>query len=324
MKRWLVVGLAAAGLVGVVGVVGSTAAAGESPAEGAEPAKTQPGTSAPGAVVPPTVAPSSVPPLGTNPGPPTSAWVATTTPTTLAPITVPTTLPGPPITGSTVAPASSFDGVAWFTEVYATLASDDPFALLDVGERTTVRNTSADVFTLYLLGVHVADQLDAGRPMPAYTVTASGKAVQVCADGTTCTMYGDFFAPTGLLESFTVNGVPLAAGAAFGSADVESVSVDLAVCVVLPDTSASCVILLRSEGASAAFTWEQAVLTAADGRQFGLDAAGSVFTPSIPDGGFGSARLVFPAGVVEGELTIPVVSGVTGTPNTLTLALRSV
>jgi hypothetical protein len=160
--------------------------------------------------------------------------------------------------------------------------------------------------------------------MPVFTVTPNGKAVQVCADGTTCTQYGDFFAPTGLLESFSVNGVPLSASASFRDAGVESVTVDLALCVTQPDTSVSCVILLQSEGASAALTWEQAVLTATDGRQFGLDVARSIFTPSIPDGGFGSARLVFPGATVDGQISIPLVSGQTGTPNTLTLTLRSV
>ena len=329
MKRWLVVGLTAAGLVGTVGIIGSTAAAGNSPSDGIAPDKTQPPTTAaPGAVGPSTVAPSSVPSLGTNPtqptaAPPTSLWIATTPPTTMGPITVPTTVPGPPVTGSTTAP-SSFDGLAWFTEVYATLAGDDPFALIDLAERTTVRNTGADVFTVYLLGAHVADQLDGGMPMPEYTVTANGKAVQVCADGTTCALYGDFVAPTGLLESFSVNGVPLVASASFRDTAVESVSVDLALCVMQPDTSVSCAILLRSEGASAAFTWEQAALTAADGRQFGVDVARSVFTASVPDGGFGSARLVFPAATIDGQLTIPLVSGVTGTPTTLTITLRSV
>jgi hypothetical protein len=328
MKRWLVVGLTAAGLVGTVGIIGSTAAAGGSPSDAIAPDKTQPPTTAaPGAVGPSTLAPSSVPPLGTNPTqptavPPTSLWIATTAPTTVVPITVPATVPGPPATGSSA--PSSFDGLAWFTELYATLAGDDPFALIDLAERTTVRNTSADVFTVYLLGAHVADQLDGGMPMPEYTVTANGKAVQVCADGTTCALYGDFFAPTGLLESFSVNGVPLVASASFRDTAVESVSVDLALCVMQPVTSVSCVILLRSEGASAAFTWEQAALTAADGRQFGVDVASSVFTASVPDGGFGSARLVFPAATIDGQLTIPLVSGVTGTPTTLTITLRSV
>ena len=326
MKRWLVVGLTAAGLVGTVGIIGSTAAAGGTPSSAEAPDKTQPPTTgAPGAVGPSTVAPSSVPPLGTNPTqPPTSLWIATTAPTTIAPITVPTTVPGPPVTGSTVAPASSFDGLAWFTEIYATLAGDDPFALLDLAERTTVRNTAAEVFTVWVLGAHVADQLDGGLPMPVYTVTPNGKAVQVCVDGTACTTYGDFFAPTGLLESFSVNGVPLTASASFRDASVESVSVDLALCIMLPDTSVSCVVLLQSEGASVAISWEQSVLTATDGRQFGLDVARSVFTASIADGGFGSARLVFPAATIDGQLTIPLVSGQTGTPNTLTLSLRSV
>ena len=175
-----------------------------------------------------------------------------------------------------------------------------------------------------MLGAHVADQLDGGLPMPVYTVTPNGKAVQVCADGTACTTYSDFFAPTGLLESFSINGMPLTASASFREARVESVSVDLGLCIALPDTSVSCVVLLRSEGASAAITWEQAVLTATDGRQFGLDVTRSVFTPSVPDGGFGSARLVFPGATVDGQLTIPIVSGQTGTPNTLTLMLRSV
>ena len=313
--------MAAAALVGTAGIVGSTAAVGAAHRTGVAPDKTQPPTSAAlGAVGPSTLAPSSVPSLAT--APPTSLWIATAPPsTTPAPITVPTSVPVP---GSTLAPAAPFDGFAWLSEVYATLAGDNPFALLDLAERTTVRNTAADVFTVYLLGAHIADQLDAGLPMPEYTVTPNGKAVQVCADATTCTLYADFYAPTGLLESFSVNGVALTASATFREASLESVNVDLALCVTQPDTTLGCVVLVQSEGASAAITWEQAVFTATDGRQFGLDIARSVFTPSIADGGFGSARLVFPGAPVDGQVTIPFVSGLTGTPNTLTLQLRAV
>jgi hypothetical protein len=325
MKRWLVLGMAAAGLVSTAGIIASTAVAGAAHGSGAAPDKTQPSTSAAlGAVGPSTLAPSSVPALST--AVPTSLWIATTPPPTIPPpITVPTSVPtSVPVTGPTVAPGASFDGFAWFSEVYATLAGDDPFGLLDLAERTTVRNTAAEVFTVYLLGAHVADQLDGGMPMPEYTVTPNGKAVQVCADATVCTLYADFFAPTGLLETFSVNGVPLTASATFRGVAVESVSVDLALCVIQPDTSLSCVVLLQSEGASAALTWEQAVFTATDGRQFGLDVAHSSFTPSIPDGGFGSARLVFPGAPVDGQLTVPLVSGLTGTQNTLTLVLDAV
>ena len=328
MMRWLVVGLATAGLVGTVGVVGTTAAAGGSPADGAAPDKTQPPTTgAPGAVGPSTVAPSSVPPLATNPplqtAPPTSAWIATTTPTTLAPITVPTTVPGPAVTASTAVPVTSFDGLKWLTDVYAAVA-DDPFALLDISEQSVVINTPADLFVAHLLGVAITEQVDAGIDPPAYTVTAEGKAVRVCAGATLCDVFSDFYAPTGLLESFSINGAPLAVSASTRRVNVESLTIESALCRLRSDGVLSCALLLTSEGASTALHFDQSSFTATDGRQFGPDPAASVFTRSINDGGFGSAHLLFPGAPLEGDIAVPIVSGMSGTPTTATVTVTEV
>lgn len=331
MKRSLVVAMTAVGLVGTVGAIGSTAVAGDSHGMALAPNKTQPTTSgAPGPDAPSTMAPSSVPPLGQNTAaptaPPTSSWLVTTPPTTMAPTTAPTmatTLPPVSLPAPTVAPAVAFDGQKWLAEVYAAVV-DDPFTLIDVAERSVVINSQADLFIAHLLGVAIAEQVDAGIDPPEYTVTGDGKAVQVCVDDTKCDVFSDFHAPTGLLESFSINGEPLAVSVSTRRINVESLAIDSALCRSQSEGVLSCALLLTSEGASTALHWDQAFFTATDGRQFAPDLTTSVFSRSIADGGFGSAHLIFPGAPFEGEISLPIVSGMSGTPTVVSIAMQDI
>ena len=216
----------------------------------------------------------------------------------------------------------SFDGLAFLTEVYAAVAAD-PLTLLDIAEQHTVRNTPAELFVGHLLGVTITRQFDLGETAPSYTVTENGKAVSVCTDAT-CDVFSDFYAPTGLLETFSINGLPLTASAGSRQVNVESLAADSTLCLMQSDGALSCVVLLSSEGAATALTWEQAMFTAADGRQFPPDLARSEFTPSIADGGVGSGHLIFPGAPIEGEITVPMVSGLSGTPNVMTIPVIEV
>ena len=320
--------LAVVSVVGA-GVVGSAAAAGPGPAPGTAltPTTGKPSDAGPG------LPPSSVPPLGTSVAqptavPPTSSWIVTTS--TIALATTPSTRPdvSTPATASTAAAVTSFDGLAFLTDVYAALA-DDPFTLLDIAEQRTVINTPADVFIAHLLGVTITHQIDLGQPLPSYTVSQDGKAVQVCSDGASssaskCEVFSDFYAPTGLLETFSINGVPLAVSALFRNINVESLAVDSTLCLMQFDGALSCVILLTSQGASTALHWDQAVFTSDDGRQFRPDLNRSAFTPSIAADGFGSGHLIFPGAALTGAITLPIVSGLSGTLNTVSIPLSEV
>jgi hypothetical protein len=300
------------------------------------PDKTAPPTAVAG-IAPTSLPPSSVPSLDTAPAqptlPPTSAWLVTTStlppptappPTAPQPTapTTPTTPTSDPVvtTSPTVTP---FDGLAFLTAVYGALA-DDPFTLLDIAEQQTVLNTPAELFVAHLLSLAITRQFDLGMPAPAYTVAQSGKAVQVCADATSCEIFSDFYAPTGLLEMFSIDGMPLRTSGGFRQVNVESLSVESTVCRVLTDGALSCVVLLMSEGAATALHWDQSVFTAPDGRQFPPDLTRSEFTPSIADGGLGSGHVVFPGAPIDGELSLPMVSGLSGAPNVVTIQVREV
>jgi hypothetical protein len=330
MKRPMI---ALFGLVGVLGLVGTTATAAGSPSgRSAAPDKTVAPTS-PGDV--PTSAGNAPTSAGNVP---TSAWIPTTTVTAPAP-TAPTTagppptVPGPttapsPTTVSTTAPATGaagFDGLALFTEIYTAVNATDTELIFDTAEQRTIRDSSAELFVVYLAATTFTD-VQFGAVLPTYTVAADGKGVQVCADTGQCDVFGDFFAPTGLLESFSMNGVPIDDRLSVSprAVQVESLSIDFALCLQRADLAISCVVPASAEGGSVAFSWDQAVITSNDGQAFALDPTQSFYAPSVADGGFTSAHLVFPGGPLLGEITLPIVSGLTGTPIVVTIPVRAV
>ncbi len=321
MRRWISVLLALAGLVGVVG--SAAAASGPGPA-GPAPDKTVAPTT------PVTAPPGSAPPIGTAPlpsqAPPTSAWLVTTstsTSTTVFATTVPTIDENTSPTNVPLAPTAGFDGLTFLTDVYAAV-NDDPLVLIDIAERSTIINSAADLWVAHVLGVSMTTRIHAAPPTPAYTVSAAGKAVSVCTDTGACESFGDFYAPTGLLESFTINGVVVDDVISVLSRPVvvESLSVDTALCVTSTDAVLSCILLMSSDGASAALEFEQALFVGLDGQQFAPDLNLSAYATSIADGDFGSAHLVFPGAPIDGEITFPVVTGVSGAQSTVSVPLR--
>lgn len=320
MRRSIVAVLA---LAGVVGAVGGAAAAGPADATLPPDKTTVPTTAlASGATSPspPTIV-----------APPTSAWLETTTvpaaPT--APTAPAATLPPVTVAPATAVPATStatagFDGLAFVTEVYAAV-NGDPLTLLDIAGRTVIVNSPADVFLAHLLGVTITNRVHGGPTTPRYTVAVDGKGVSVCPDSGECDVFGSFVAPTGLVESFSVNAIPIeeSFGIARREVVVESLTVDSTLCFLGTDAALSCASFASSDGAATALSWDQAVFTALDGRQFFPDLTASAFARSIADGGFGSAHLVFFGAPLEGELTVPVVSGMSGTPSVATISVRA-
>ena len=304
MRRSIPVLLALAGLVGVVG--SAAAASGPGPAG---PAPDQ------------TVTPTT--PIT---APPTSAWIVTTstsTSTTVFATTVPTIDENTGPTNVPIAPRAGFDGLTFLTDVYAAV-NDDPLVLIDIAERSTIINSAADLWVAHVLGVSMTTRIHAAPPTPAYTVSAAGKAVSVCTDTGACESFGDFYAPTGLLESFTINGVVVDDVISVLSRPVvvESLSVDTALCVTSTYAVASCILLMSSDGASAALEFEQALFVGLDGQQFAPELNLSAYATSIADGNFGSAHLVFPGAPIDGEITFPVVTGVSGAQSTVSVSVR--
>lgn len=319
-------------LTGVVGAVGSAAAAGGPGDATHAPDKTiGPTTSAaaaPGAADPAAAPVPSVPPLPTSPSPtmaapPTSAWIPTTT-IPSAPTVAPASTASPSAVPVTAGPAAGFDGIAFLTEVY-TAVNGDPLNLLEIAEERTILNSPANLFIAHLVGVTITDQVHGGPVTPQYTVAASGKGVSVCDDMGMCDTFGDFDAPTGLLETFTVNGTAIedSFGLSRREVVVESLSIDSVLCFSESNGTLSCVALLTSTGAATALSWEQAVFTTLDGRQFVPDLTLSAFGSSVADGDFGSAHVVFPGSPREGELTVPVVSGISGSPSVVSVPVRA-
>lgn len=323
MRRSIIAVLA---LSGVVGAVGGAAAAGGPADATLAPDKTTVPTTALASVAtspaPPTVA-----------APPTSAWLSTTTVAT-APTAPAITAPAATVPPATVAPATAvpptstatagFDGLTFLTEVYAAV-NGDPLTLLDIAESRAIVNSPADVFMAHLLGVTMTNRIHGGPPTPPYTVAVDGKGVSVCPDSGECDVFGSFVAPTGLVETFSINGVPIedSFGIARREVVVESLSVDSTLCFVGTDAALSCVFFASSDGAATALSWDQAVFKALDGRQFFPDLTASAFAPSIADGGFGSAHLVFFGAPLEGDLTVPVVSGMSGIPSVASISVRA-
>jgi len=240
--------------------------------------------------------------------------IATTVPT-IDENTSPTNVP--------VAPTAGFDGLTFLTDVYAAV-NDDPLVLIDIAESSTILNSAADLWVAHLLGVSMTNRIHAGPQTPPSTVSAAGKAVSVCADTGVCESFGDFYAPTGLLESFTINGVVIddVMSVLTRPTVVESLSVDTALCLKSTDGTMSCIVLLSSDGASTALKFEQALFVGLDGQQFTPDLNLSAFATSIAEGDFGSAHLVFPGAPIDGEITFPVVTGVSGAQSTVSLPVR--
>lgn len=270
-----------------------------------------------------------------------SAAAGTSARSALAPdkTTVPTTAkpPGTPVTTSTVPPAaapvtsivggatvaaSSFDGFAFLDDVF-TAVGDDPFVLLDIANEQTVLNSMADLYIAHLLGVTITRDRLGSAPQPSYTVAVDGKAVSVCDEQSQCDRFSDFIAPTGLLESFSINDLPLtdSIGVSFRDVEVESVTVDSTLCLLSIEPSLGCVVLFSAEGASAAISWDQATFTSVTGHTFVPDLARSVVAPSIADGDVGTAYLVFPGAPREGDLRFAVVTGMTGVANTVLVSI---
>lgn len=307
-------------MAGLIGVVGRAAASSPGPA-GSAPDKTVAPT-APG------TAPSGAPAPGV---PPTSAWIATTTITTttaVPPAVTATTLATTDANSATtiqpVAPTAGFDGLTFLTDVYAAV-NGDPLTLIDVAEGTTIINSAADLWVAHLLTVSMTNRIQGGPPPPAYIVSPEGKGVSVCADTGTCESFGDFYAPTGLLESFTINGVALDDAMSISTRQivVESLIVDTALCIKPIEGPLSCVVIVSSEGAAAALMFEQATFIGLDGQHFLPDLNVSAFPASVADGGFGSAHLVFAGAPLDGDLTFPVVSGVSGVASTVSVPVRT-
>ncbi len=124
---------------------------------------------------------------------------------------------------------------------------------------------------LHEAGVAIAIYNNTTLPLPNYTVTDNGATVSVCNDAGACDSFGDFRIAGVLLDTFSIDGQPLAerVSAFERPTTVEALTVDASYALRRPrDEALSVVVLLGSEGGGTTFFWERASY---------VDIAGSPF-----------------------------------------------
>lgn len=238
-----------------------------------------------------------------------------TTTVALAPPTapVPSTAPEPAPTTPGTAPAA-FDAVPFFREVYRTL-SLNPSDLLDEQIQQAVPGSPAEVFVVYLFALGIAHLDNTAAPLPLFTVTPAGNELNVCDEADQCQVFGKFATSGGLLRSFSIEGQPIDDRLGFYGrpTTVDMLTIDGSVVFKRPgDEALSVILLFRSEGGGATFTWPQALFVDESGREFNPDVTTSLFTERVEQGQLGSAMLQFPEARPDGDLTIPFTSDQTG------------
>ena len=308
--------LATALLVATGGLV-SVAVATTSQAMSRAPEKTAPPPA------PATTAATTVPPSVT-------VWPSTTTDSAT------TTLPGPASTSANTSTSTgfpppttafpgvpNFDAATFLSDFYAGLAVD-PFVTSELADQNAVVGSPAFAFLYHEVGVAGSIDVFTDLQLPEYTVTANGPAVNVCRDDGRCESFSDFVLARGLLESFSVDGQPIAGWTSEYArrTTVESLTIDGTFAVRRPsDGLLSVVVLLTATGGGTAFGWEQATYVDATGRQFPIDPANSQFPEYVDDGGIDLAHVSFAGAQHGGQLIVPFTASDTGVATTIRIPI---
>ena len=148
--------------------------------------------------------------------PSVTVWPSTTTDSAT------TTLPGPATTSANTSTSTgfpppttafpgvpNFDAATFLSDFYAGLAVD-PFVTSELADQNAVVGSPAFAFLYHEVGVAGSIDVFTDLQLPEYTVTANGPAVNVCRDDGRCESFSDFVLARGLLESFSVDGQPIA------------------------------------------------------------------------------------------------------------------
>jgi hypothetical protein len=229
----------------------------------------------------------------------------------------PTTTIGPAVPTSATAPIT-FDGYTFLRNFYSQLAVD-PFAAANVAE-TTAPGSDAYAFVLHEAGAAIAVYNHTALPLPNYTVTDNGATVSVCGDGGACDSFGDFRIAGVLLDTFSIDGQPLAerVSAFERPTTVEAVTIDASYALRRPrDEALSIVVLLGSEGGGTTFFWERASYVDIAGNAFAIDPAASQYPARLEDGQLTVAHVVFAGAQHGGQLEIPITTDLTRVATTI-------
>lgn len=300
-------------------------------------ASADPGNAAPAKTTapPPPGSPTTGP--GDSGTPTSSLWPTTTPPTATTfpdvtrtpPPPSPTTTPGahpatvPPPPTETVTTIGgvpgAFDAPTFFGEFYGAL-SLDPVDALGMVEVAAIRSP-ADGFLFHEIGATIAIFAHTSQPLPAYTVTPSGPAVQICRDDGVCETYSDFVMDGPLLDSFSIDGQPLADRASTYLRDttIESLTISELAAVRRPrDELLSIVVVMETSiQGGVTVSWDQATYVDASGRGIPVDLAASNYPARLEADGFDVAHVSFPGGVHGGQLVLPFTSDTTGVATTI-------
>jgi hypothetical protein len=156
--------------------------------------------------------------------------------------------------------------------------------------------------------------------LPNYTVTDNGATVSVCNDAGACDSFGDFRIAGVLLDTFSIDGQPLAerVSAFERPTTVEALTVDASYALRRPrDEALSVVVLLGSEGGGTTFFWERASYVDIAGNPFAIDPAASQYPARLEDGQFTVAHATFAGAQHGGQLEIPITTDLTRVATTI-------
>jgi hypothetical protein len=184
----------------------------------------------------------------------------------------------------------------------------------------TALGSDAYAFVLHEAGAAIAIYNNTTVPLPEYTVTDDGATVSVCRDGAACESFSDFRIAGVLLDTFSIDGQPLAgrASAFERPTTVETLTVDGSYAVRRPrDEVLSVVVLVAAEGGGTSFFWERATYVDLAGQQFAVDPATSQFLPRLEDGQFNVAHLTFAGAQHGGQVEIPITNDLTRVATTI-------
>jgi hypothetical protein len=261
------------------------------------------------------------PPKTTIPaGPATTLWPTTSivgaTPSTGV-IAGPSTTVAPAVPTSATAPIT-FDGYTFLRNFYSELAVD-PFGAAEDAEMTAL-GSDAYAFVLHEAGTAIAVYNNTTIPLPNYTVTDNGDAVEVCSDAGACDTFGDFRIAGVLLDTFSIDGQPLAerVSAFERPTTVEALTIDASYALRRPrDEALSVVVLLGSEGGGTTFFWDRARYVDIAGTPFAIDAAASQYPTRLEDGQFTVAHATFAGALHGGQLEVPITTDLTRVATTI-------
>lgn len=208
---------------------------------------------------------------------------------------------GPSTSAAATTPDEEFDAIGFLTELFDRV-SDDPRRVESLREQT-VKGSPADHYVVYLAGFERAlrDNLPGG--FPPFSVVAARGGLNVCANRE-CVFYSEFVVSDGLLESFSLNEVPVVDRFVAPSKEtfVEPVTVRVVGGFQRVTAEQLVVVIDVVADADGEFAFGTAEYVDPDGATIPIDVTASAFPERLAAGQHAYAELQFPVAAFDGEL----------------------